>query len=784
MPGTPKMKDAFVAIHGHFYQPPRENPWLDIIETEESAYPFHDWNERIALECYRPNAHARILDGKGKILEIVNNYSSISFNFGPTLLPWLENHFPSVYQKIVEADRVSFKRFGHGNAIAQVYNHIIMPLAIDRDKETEVLWGMADFEKRFHRKPEALWLPETAVNYATLQVLVKHGMRYLILSPYQALRVRPFGGKKWTDVSQGRIETTQPYRCFIRDASGKKLSDQFIDIFFYNGIISKEVAFGDLLKDGTTFSNRFAQFQQESKGRPQLIHIATDGETYGHHKKFGDMALAYALDKGFPARGFEVINYGAFLKRFPPVYEVEIDEGPKGEGTSWSCAHGVGRWKEDCGCSTGGKPGWNQKWRKPLREALDLLRDELSLVFEREGEKIFEDVWKARNGYIEVILHRSPEGIKNFFDQYGANNLDEKGRIKGLKLLEMQRHTLQMYTSCGWFFADLAGLETILILQHAARAIQLAEALTGREMGKKFLQNLSEAKSNLPEMGRGDQVYQRLVKPKRVTPERVMNHFAISSLFDGGDGEKKIFSYRVEKIHYERMGKDENLLVMGQMRVTSEIIPESKEFFFGLIPSTKEVFRTWVSEVKESLSFDTLREKGLEYLGRGEEEIAKFLTSSLGDHIFTIRDILKEERQAIFQKLIQKEFDEHCQVYADLFDRTKQAVEALSREGLEIPHEIRVAAETTLSDRIFQEMKELKRDFKGTIERRKIDEAVEEAKEHGYHLRREKSLFALNEMLMERMNLLQKSKGSDLSRQSEQIEEVITLLELSEEVGF
>jgi alpha-amylase/alpha-mannosidase (GH57 family) len=778
------MKDAYIAIHGHFYQPPRENPWLDIIETEENAYPFHDWNERIALECYRPNAHARILDGKGKILEIVNNYSSISFNFGPTLLPWLENHFPSVYQKIVEADKVSFKRFGHGNAIAQVYNHIIMPLAIDGDKETEVLWGMADFEKRFHRKPEALWLPETAVNYATLRVLVKHGMRYLILSPYQALRARPFGGRKWTDVSQGRIDTTQPYRCFIWDALGKKLSDQFIDIFFYNGIISKEVAFGDLLKDGTLFSNRFAQFQQESKGRPQLIHIATDGETYGHHKKFGDMALAYALDKGFPTKGFEVINYRAFLKRFPPVYEVEIDEGPKGEGTSWSCAHGVGRWKEDCGCSTGGKPGWNQKWRKPLREALDFLRDELSPVFEREGEKIFQDVWKARNGYIEVILHRSREGIKNFFDQYGANNLDEKGWIKGLKLLEMQRHALQMYTSCGWFFADLAGLETILILQHAARAIQLAEEITGREIEKKFIEHLSEAKSNLPEMGSGDQVYQRLVKPKRVTPERVMNHFAISSLFDGGDGEKKIFSYQVEKIHYERMEKDENLLVMGQMRVTSEIIPEPKEFFFGLIPSTKEVFRTWVSEVKESLSFDTLREKGLEYLGRGEEEIAKFLTSSLGDHIFTIQDTFKEERQAIFQKLIQKEFDEHCQIYADLFDRTKQAVEALSREGLEIPHEIRVGAEITLSKRLFQEMKELKRDFKGTIERRKIDEIVEEAKEHGYHLRREKSLFALNEMLMEKMNILQESKSSDLSRQSEVAEEVMALLDSAKKWGF
>ena len=780
----PKVKDGYIAIHGHFYQPPRENPWFEAIETEESAHPFHDWNERITLECYRPNAYARILDEKGRILEILNNYSSLNFNFGPTLLPWLEKDFPSVYQKILEADRESLRRLGHGDAIAQVYNHIIMPLANERDKKTEVLWGMGDFEKRFHRKPEAMWLPETAANSPTLQVLVKYGMRYLILSPFQALRVKPFGGKKWTDISQGRIDSSQPYRCFIKDASGKKLLDQFIDIFFYNGIIAKEIAFGDLLKDGNTFCNRFTQFYQESKGRPQLVHIATDGETYGHHKKFGEMALAYALDRGFLTRGFEVTNYGSFLKRFPPLYEVEIDEGPDREGTSWSCAHGVRRWKEDCGCSTGGRPEWNQKWRKPLREALDLLRDELSLVLEREGEKIFKDIWEARNGYIEVILDRSEEGVKRFFERHGSKDLDQKRRIKGLKLLEMQRHALQMYTSCGWFFADLAGLETILILQHAARAIQLAEELTGQEIEGKFLQRLSEGKSNLPGMGSGDQVYLRWVKPRWVTPEKVVSHFAITSLFNGGDREKKIFCYQIEKIRYEKVEKDQDFLVMGQVRIASEIIPESKEFLFGLIPSTKEVFRAWVSERKEGLDFDAFKEKGQESFGKGEEEMAEVLTSLLGNRIFTMRDTFKEERQAIFQKLIQKEFDEHCQIYADLFDRTKQAVEVLSREGLEIPYEIRVAAEVTLSDRLLQEVKELKRNFKTTKEKGKIDSIVEEAKEHGYHLKREKSLLVLNEILIERVNTLQETKGSDLSRQSELAEEVKTLLDLAKKWDF
>ncbi len=784
MADPPKRKDAYIAIHGHFYQPPRENPWLEIIETEESAHPFHDWNERIGAECYRPNAYARTLDGEGKILDIVNNYSSISFNFGPTLLSWLEVHFPSVYERVLRADRESLKRFGHGNAVGQVYDHVILPLANDRDKETEVLWGMADFERRFHHKPDALWLPETAVNYATLQVLVKHGIHYLILSPFQASRVRPFGGKRWTDVSQGRIDTTQPYRCFIRDASGKKRLDSFIDIFFYNGIISKEIAFGGLLNDGNTFCDRFLQFYEESTRRPQLIHIATDGETYGHHKKFGDMALAYALHQGFPSRGVEMINYGAFLKRFPPVYEVEVDEGPKGEGTSWSCAHGVGRWKEDCGDSTGGMPGWNQKWRAPLREGLNLLRDELSAIFEKEGKEIFHSAWEARNGYIDVILNRSPESINSFFEKYGVGNLDEAGRIKGLKLLEMQRHALQMYASCGWFFADLSGIETILILQHAGRAIQLAEELAGQGMEERFLQHLSEAESNLPEMGKGDEIYRRLVKPKWVTPERVVNHYAVTSLFNGGEGEGKIFSYRVDKIEYERNGEEENLLAMGQVRVSSKIIPESKEFLFGLIPSKKDIFRTWVVEKKEGLDFNALKEKAQGGLGKGEEEMAEVLTSLLGNRIFTMRDTFKEERQSIFQKLIQKQFDEHCHVYADLFDRTRQAVEALSREGLEIPYEIRVAAEVTLSDRLFREIEALKRDFKGTVERKKIDEIVEEAREHRYQLRKDKSLLALNEILLERMKALRKSKGSDLSRQSGWIEEIMALLDLAKRWGL
>jgi alpha-amylase/alpha-mannosidase (GH57 family) len=779
------MKDAFVTIHGHFYQPPRENPWIEAVEAEESAHPFHDWNERITFECYRPNARARIVDGRRKILDIHNNYSSISFNFGPTLLSWLEEKFPLVYQKVIEGDREGLKRFGHGNAMAQAYNHVIMPLANERDKETEVLWGIADFEKRFHRKPVAMWLPETAVNYPTLQALIKHGMQYLILSPFQALRVRPFGGKRWTDVSQGRIDSTQPYRCFIKDASGKKLSDQSIDIFFYNGVISNEVSFGDLLSNGSVFCDQFLKASQLSKKRPQLIHIATDGETYGHHKKFGDMALAYALKEGFSSGGFEMINYGAFLKRFPPVYEVEIDEGPKGEGTSWSCIHGVGRWKEDCGCSTGGKEGWNQKWRKPLREALDFLRDELPSVFEREGGKIFKDVWEARNGYIEVILDRSPERVKSFFKKYGVEGLDQEGRIKGLKLLEMQRHALLMYTSCGWFFADLSGLETIQILQYAARAIELAEAVTGQGIEEKFVKKLSEARSNLSEMGDGSQLYQRLVKPRSLTSDKVVNHFALSSLFTEDERERRLFSYRVERLNYERMESKDGLLAVGQVRVTPEIIPEPKEFLFGLFRSRKEFFRTWVSENKDLLKFNKLKERCFESLGKSEEEITKLLNSFLGNRLFTVRDTFKEERQVIFQKLIEDELNEHLRIYAELFDRSKEAVEALAREGFEIPYEIRVAAEVTLSDRLLKAVNDFRSGLKGALPKGDIDQIIDEARRLGYHLRREETIVVLKDMLKQNMERLRGLKeGPDLGSQEEQIEALILLLDQVERWGL
>lgn len=777
------MRNAFAAIHGHFYQPPRENPWLEAIETEESAAPFHDWNERVAFECYRPNSNSRIVDGRGKILDIANNYGLISFNFGPTLFPWLEKKYPSVYRKIIEADRAGMRRFGHGNAIAQTYDHLIMPLANDRDRDTEVLWGIADFQKRFSRRPEAMWLPETAVNYATLDALVRHGMRYVILSPFQARRVKPHGLRGWTDVSNGRVDPTQPYRCFVRDPSGKKIFERFIDIFFYDGVISKDVSFGDLLRDGNAFSDRFCQAVQGAKRRAQLIHIATDGETYGHHKKFGDMALAYALKEGFRSRGIELINHAAFLDRFPPVLEVEINEGPQGEGTSWSCAHGVERWKDNCGCSTGAQAGWNQKWRKPLRESLDFLRDELAVLFEQEGEKLFKNVWEARNDYIHVILDRSPGSMNTFFQRHEVPRLSDAQRVTCLKLLEMQRHALQMFTSCGWFFADVSGIETLLILQRAARAIELAHEVSERCIEEPFLQRLSGALSNLPELGRGDEIYRKMVKPKCVSLEKVVNHYAVSSVLEDQPSEKKIFSYSVKKLEYDRLEQGNSFVILGRVNVNFEIISEPRDFTFALIPSREDLFRSWVVP-SEGCDPGGLRGALGPMLGQDEETISKGLMGIFGrPEFFTIRDVFKEEKQAILQRMIRKEVEEHDRQMAELYDKTRSRVSALAKEGLEIPYLIRLAAEAALSSRLVRGVEELRKQFDESTKGR-IDRLLAEAKAQGYVLKMEEVLRIMGDILKQEMEKLDWGLKRNHPSSSEFVKEAIDVLDTARQWGW
>ena len=515
------MMERYICIHGHFYQPPRENPWLEEIEIQDSAYPYHDWNEKITAECYAPNSAARNLDKEGRILNIMSNYDRMSFNFGSTLLSWLEKNDQETYQAILDADRQSMEwRSGHGNAFAQVYNHIIMPLANKRDKRTQILWGIKDFEYRFKHFPEGMWLAETAVDIETLDLLAEYGINFTILSPRQAAKVRRIGTGKWRDVSNARIDPSRAY--LYRLPSGR-----MINLFFYDGPISRAVAFEDLLKRGEDFGNRLLTGFSDTRQWPQILNVATDGETYGHHHKFGDMALAYAVNY-IESNGLaRITNYGEYLELHPPTHEVQIFEN-----SSWSCIHGIERWRSNCGCNSGGHSGWNQEWRKPLRDALDWLRDRLAFLYENMASEYLKNPWEARDNYIDVILDRSGKNIMRFFDGHTSKSLSSDEKVTVLKLLEIQRHAMLMYTSCGWFFDELSGLETIQVLQYAGRAIQFSEEIFHDNLEDSFKMRLALAKSNVPEHENGAQIYEKLVKPAMIDLKQVGAHYAISSLFE------------------------------------------------------------------------------------------------------------------------------------------------------------------------------------------------------------------------------------------------------------
>ena len=555
--------DRYICIHGHFYQPPRENAWLEYVEMQDSAYPYHDWNERVTAECYAPNAASRILDRDKYITQIVNNYTKISFNFGPTLLMWMQGNAPDTYQAILDADRESQHVFsGHGAAIAQAYNHMIMPLANRRDKLTQVIWGIGDFEHRFGRRPEGMWLPETAVDLETLDILAEQGIIFTILAPHQASRVRQVGTETWNQINDASIDPTMSYQLNL--PSGRKLN-----LFFYDGPIARNVAFEDLLKSGDGFASRLAGSFSEERAWPQLVHIATDGETYGHYHRFGDMALAYALHH-IEANGLaRITNYGEYLEKHPPTHEVEINEN-----TSWSCLHGIERWCSDCGCNAGRNPRWNQAWRAPLREALDWLRDTLAPKYEERAREFLKDPWAARDAYIEVVLNHSPDNIHSFLERHGIRELDETELVTVLKMLELQRHTMLMYTSCGWFFDELSGIETIQVIQYAGRAVQLAEELFGDHTEQEFLAHLELARSNLPKHGDGHLIYDKFVKPAMVDLAKVGAHYAISSLFEEYEKHARIYCYNVEVEDYQSTECGKTRLVAGRAWISSVISQE------------------------------------------------------------------------------------------------------------------------------------------------------------------------------------------------------------------
>ncbi|MBA2282070.1 MAG: DUF3536 domain-containing protein, partial [Acidimicrobiia bacterium] len=526
-----------LVVHGHFYQPPRENPWTEEVPVEPSAAPAHDWNERITGECYRPNGWARVLDEQGRVAAVVDNYEHLSFNVGPTLLSWLARHHPEVLERMVEGDRVG------GGAIAQAYHHLILPLADERDVRTQVRWGLADFRHRFGRAATAMWLPETAVNDAVLAVLAEEGVGATILAPGQALAVRSLDGHAddgddgWRDVSDGSVTQGLPHR-WVHPAR----PELGVDVVFYDGPLSHDLAFALSGLSSQDLVERV--LASGADGTP--VVVATDGETFGHHHKFADRSLAYAFAHEAPEQGVRVLRLTDLLAEVPPRHEARVRE------SAWSCAHGVGRWKGDCGCSTGGEPGWNQAWRGPLRAALDLLRDHGREVFERRGGAVFAEPWAARDAYVDVLL-----GAVDRDDFVARWVKDEAQAVEAFTLLEGQRQALLMYTSCGWFFNDLAGIETVQVLRYAARLIDLLDEIDEPADLIAFHDVLGRARSNRPEEGSGRDIWGREVEPSRVDAGRVVAHLALLDLLEQREAGGVVGGHRVltnEHRHRRRGG--------------------------------------------------------------------------------------------------------------------------------------------------------------------------------------------------------------------------------------
>ncbi len=676
----------YLCIHCHFYQPPRENPWLEQIELQDSAYPYHDWNERISAECYGPNLAARILDEQQRITRIVNNYSKISFNFGPTLLSWAVEHAPETYKGLIEADRKSQKQFsGHGSAIAQAYSHIIMPLANSRDKRTQIIWGFEDFVSRFGRAPEGMWLPETAVDIETLAMMAEQGLSFAILAPHQAKAIRPLGGGDWQDVTGSKVD---PKRAYLFKTPGGKT----INLFFYDGPISQAVAFEKLLDNGEKFATRLLGGLSDGRSGSQMIHIATDGETYGHHHKHGEMALAYALDYIEAKKSTRITNYGEFLELAPPQWEAQIYER-----TAWSCVHGVERWRSNCGCNSG-RAGWHQEWRKPLREALDWLRDWVAPRFEMLGRTLLSDPWAARDSYIAVVLDRSPAVRERFGKEQFARELDAAEQVIVWKLMELQRHAMLMYTSCGWFFDDLSGIETVQVIQYAGRVVQLAGQLFNESSEPHFLELLSLAKSNLPEYGSGADIYTRYVRPAIVDLEKVGAHYSISSLFAPYGDRTDIFSYSVKRLDYHTRDAGKMRMALGQASFTSKVTQECEKLTFWVVHFGDHNVAGGVKRFDDAAAYGDLLDSISESFARVDiPEVVRLLDRRFGEKTYSLRSLFRDEQRRIVRTILSSTVAEAEAAYLQLYEHHAALMRFLASLGTPMPREFTAAVEYALN---------------------------------------------------------------------------------------
>jgi len=677
--------NRFLCIHCHFYQPPRENPWLESVEYQDSAEPYHDWNERINVECYAPNSAARILDGQSRIARIVNNYESISFNFGPTLLSWMEEKAPATYSAILEADLRSRERFsGHGNAIAQVFNHVIMPLSTTRDRYTQVRWGLRDFESRFGREPEGMWLAETAVDVQTLEILADCGIRYTILAPHQAAQVKKRGGTRKVSVEGAKIDPKRAYIC--RLPSGRE-----INLFFYDGPISRAVAFEGLLSDGERFASRLVGGFADQRRWPQLMNIATDGETYGHHHVHGDMALAYALQV-IESRGLaQITNYGEFLAKAPPRHEVEILEN-----TSWSCAHGIERWRSNCGCNTG-HAGWNQLWREPLRNALDAIRDELTEPFEQQSRDVLRDPWTARDAYINVVLNRSMISLDKFFAEHCVNIDTPAAKTRALRWMELQRHLMLMYTSCGWFFDELSGVETAQVIMYASRALQLTRELIGRDLEPHFLELLAKAHSNVPGFGNGADIYRRWVKPARLNLLKVGAHYAISSLFDGTDSHS-IFCYNVDLHDAHRLASGRARFSAGHATIRSRITLDQRDISFCAVHFGDHNLTAGVRDFLGEAQYRKLVEDcSTAFTHADLPGAVRALDRQFGGVTYSLKSLFKDEQRRVLREILGATLEDTEASYRQIYERNASLLAFLHDIGAQTPTVLRVTSQFVIS---------------------------------------------------------------------------------------
>ncbi len=709
---TLRVTEPLFVVHAHFYQPPRENPWTEEVSTERSAAPFHDWNERITAECYRPNGWARVVDERGRVGTIINNYAHLSFNVGPTLLSWIEQHHPAVYARILEGDGTG------GGAIAQAYNHVILPLANDRDLVTQLRWGLADFAHRFGRPADGVWLPETAVDTRVLAAVAGEGVRFTILAPDQIARVRPRGSSgEWVLPDEGLRpdERGRPLWWPHPDGDGKGVT-----LVVYDGPLSHELAFA---LAGLT-SEELARRARAASGDGPAAAVATDGETFGHHHHYADRTLAYLFASAAANAGSRVAHAASLVAEVPATYEAEV------RLSSWSCAHGVERWRADCGCRTGGEPGWDQRWRAPLRAALDVLRDAGAEVFERRGPRVLRDPWAARDAYIAVVLGQV--GVEEFAAEHGLGG-DHDALVEALTLLEAQRHALLMYTSCGWFFNDLAGIETIQVLRYAARTFDLLDELDESPPRERFLDVLAEARSNDPEEGDGRAVWSRHVEPARVDVPRVVAHLALVDLLERRESPALLGGYEIEEHDHRHRDRGNIAGSAGRVVLVHRRTRRRSEHVYAAIHlGVLEVYgctRPSRPDVDEDL-FAALNDA----VAGGERVpvLLRLIAEGFGPREFGLESALPDAAAQIVHSAAGTLVDRFRVEYDQLYGDHHPTISALITAGYPLPPELRVPAEFALAGR-----------FEAAVAAavdapedgfRSARDAVREARAAGFHL--------------------------------------------------